>query len=108
MAKYLQVYKRSEKAKPVRMFKPGCEPQSFAAAALANNNAPQILDLPQMQFNEGESTNNQPETVTSNGVPLLGLPSMNFEKPKPTKQPKPATSDSYMANLPSMDFDDNR
>lgn len=104
MDKYLKVYRRSEKDKPVRMFKDGCEPQSFAAAALANNNAPQILDLPQMKFDGEQVENGQTETVTSNGVPLLGLPKMNFQKSEQTK----TTDDNYMASLPAMSFDEKR
>lgn len=33
MDKYLKVYRRDQKDQPVRMFKPGYEPQSFAAVA---------------------------------------------------------------------------
>ena len=103
MSDFLKVYRRSETDKLVKMFKPGCEPQSFAAAALANNTVPQILDLPQMQFTEDESTNTQAAAVTSNGIPLLDLPKMNFEKPT-----NKAATDDYMAQLPSMAFHEKK
>lgn len=93
----MSTFTRSQKNVPVQMFK---------------KQPSQILDLPTMNFAEdneptiNQSHSGQAETVTSNGIPLLEMATMNFEKPKAAKPTKPATNDDYMAELPRMNFDE--